>query len=258
MARLGLGGKVTFVGMTMKMRPIFFRKRLIALAMVGLLLGCFAYAFPGAVACSLVDYAALDKLSDGTRFQSSSTLAERAAFSALLRQASARIADKFGAPRAHPVVVYLKDPHSTLPFISNSYGSTSFIGSRACVVLGPDGFNIDVIAHEMMHAELFERVGFWAKLTQVPVWFDEGLAMQLDTRAHFAVQASDRAADFKRVRELTSASQFFVSNGSQLTQHYAFAKAEVGLWVEMVGKDNVYVRLARLKAGDSFERVIEP
>lgn len=47
------------------------------------------------------------------------------------------------------------------------------------VVIGPDGFNEDVIAHELLHSELRTRL---KNKDKVPEWFDEGLATVVDHR----------------------------------------------------------------------------
>ncbi|WP_332368176.1 hypothetical protein [Spirosoma telluris] len=43
------------------------------------------------------------------------------------------------------------------------------------LILGPDGNNTDVIAHELCHDELFARLGWWRVKRQIPQWFNEGL-----------------------------------------------------------------------------------
>ena len=56
---------------------------------------------------------------------------------------------------------------------------------RTEVVLDLAHFSIDVTAHELVHAELAQRLGFWTRTVKLPVWFDEGIAVQLDRRADF-------------------------------------------------------------------------
>jgi len=119
------------------------------------------------------------------------------------------------------------------------------------MIVGPKGQNIDVVAHELMHAELFDRVGFWGRITEVPVWFDEGLAMQVDFRPKYLLPGG-ATPKTKTVTSLNAARDFFVSDDDLLTWNYSAAKIEVAQWLVQVGKDSVYNRLERIRAGDSF------
>jgi hypothetical protein len=213
---------------------------------------------PGPASCALVNYADLDTMADGSRVERDTSAGQRSQFMKLRQQASARIAERFGAPLARPIIVFLKNPIKFYPFEFNPYGTTHFLISRACVVVGPEGMNTDVVAHEMMHAELFERVGFWGRLTEIPVWFDEGLSMQVDFRSEFDEASNGRKADIASVRKLVSMSQFFVSDSKQLKRNFSFAKAEVAAWTATVGRAGVYSRLARIRDGEPFRNAVEP
>lgn len=237
------------------------RRRLIA-ATVGLLslvcLAGVAIAMRGGAACSLVDVMNLDTMDHGLRVAPDATPAERQAYASLYLQARERIRLTFGAPISAPIVIFLKEPAAYFPLSSNSYGSTHFIGSRSCAVLGPEGMNVDVTAHELVHAEAFHRMGYWARLVELPVWFDEGLGMQVDHRPEFIPDPSTPPEDLARVTELKSAAAFFTSEPATLRQNYKRSKGHVALWVKAVGAENVYARLERLRQGESFDRATTP
>ncbi len=236
----------------------FPRRSLFALAItaVGFGVAMFALASPGPTACALIDIAPFSRLADGTLVEADAGNDRRAAALNLLSNARMRIQDTFGPPRAKPVVVFFDDPHAFGPLKLNEYGSTHFVGTKACVMVGPKGQNLDVVAHELMHAELFERVGFWSRLTQIPVWFDEGLAMQVDYRPRY-VLSREASAQAKNVRTLESARDFFLQDGDLLTKNYAMAKAEVANWLDDAGRASVYDRLERIRAGESFNAVTQ-
>lgn len=208
---------------------------------------------PGAATCLSIAYRDLDRLPDGTFVEQTVSTAQRQRVSALRREATGRINAFVGAAVARPVVVVLDDPAALWPIQFNRHASTVFGGTRACVVVGPEGRSLDVLAHELMHAEVFERVGPWRKAMAVPTWFDEGLAMQLDHRAKYDAGPQDTATD--SVRSLASASAFFAGTDAELTAHYAFAKVEVSRWVARIGPGDIATRLARLKAGTDFHCV---
>lgn len=123
-------------------------------------------------------------------------------------------------------------------------------------MVGPKGQTPDVVAHELMHAEIADRVGVWGRQSQLPVWFDEGLAMQVDFRPQYALP-DGATAEAEYVTTLSSHRTFFVSDDGVLTKHYALAKAVVAVWVAEVGATSVYRELERIRAGEPFQAVIK-
>lgn len=215
----------------------------------------YAVANPGVAVCAASSIMPLIRLNDGTLVESHSSDPDQpAVLQRLLFDAKSRIGEVFGEPQSIPIVVFFDSSTSFWPFRLNEYGSTQFIGAKTCVLIGPKGQNVDVIAHEFMHAEIADRIGVWAKFTDLPTWFDEGLAMQVDFRPEYDI---GRGAKFETqsVRALLSASEFFVPDPKQLTNNYASAKAEVALWADRVGYESVYTQLERMRRGEPFEIV---
>ncbi len=214
-----------------------------------------AFAFPGTTACALIEFSGLETLPNGTRIPTSSSNTERQLILELETQAQTRIENMFGAPRAKPLVVFLKNPAMMFTFTSNGYGSTHFVGPRVCVIIGPDGTNVDVVTHELLHAELFERVGLWRRFSEIPAWFDEGLAMQVDFRSRYDSSQIVDATELDSLRTLWSMDQFNAGNDDEITRHYARSKQAVAQWLEKIGRSNLYSRLERIRAGEAFETV---
>lgn len=200
---------------------VFFSLGVTAIAYAG-------YALPGETACALVKFAELEPLPNGTLVEQSSSAAERTTFIELESQARERIKETFSAPRAQPIVVVFRDSQTFWPLKLNTYASAAFVGSRVCVFIGPQGQNIDVVAHELMHAELANRVGHWRRNFDIPAWFDEGVAMQVDLRARYNwSNQQGKSNDSGYVRQFDSQGQFNDADDKQLTRNYAAAKAEV-------------------------------
>ena len=214
-----------------------------------------ARAFNGPAACMFLGLADLHELPDGSLTDTSSP-EEQDRYVRLTFESRERIANTFGEPTARPVLVYFSRPDGFGPFKLNAFGSTQFIGPRACVMIGPKGQNIDVVAHELMHAEIHERAGYWNRFMHIPTWFDEGLAMQVDYRPQYVLAAEDEHAK-DAVRQLTSFSSFFNGGEKVVVSNYAKARAIVAEWVTKVGKGSVYSRLHQLRAGESFEEAIQ-
>jgi hypothetical protein len=235
------------------------RKRIILASIAAIIvLGTATLAFPGGTACALIEFSGLEMLPDGTRLQNSSTSAERQAMLEIQTQAKTRITKMFGAPRAKPLVVFLNNPATVFTFKSNGYGGTYFVGPRACVIIGPQGTNVNVIAHELLHAELSERVGPWRRSSEIPAWFDEGLAMQVDFRSRYNSSQPVDAIELASLRILRSMDQFNAGNDEEITRHYARSKRAVAQWLEKTGRSNLYARLERIDSGESFAAVFGP
>ena len=215
------------------------------------------YAAPGETACAVARFSGMDTLSDGTLIEQNSSAMERATFMELQSQARDRIKATFGAPRAKPIVVVFADSKTFWPLRLNTYASAAFIGSRVCLLIGPQGQNVDVVAHEFMHAELASRVGYWRRNFEVPAWFDEGVAMQVDLRARYNwPDQHGKPNDFSYVRRFNSQGQFRDADDAQLTRNYAAAKAEVAQWLHSIGPGALYGRLERIRVGEDFDAVL--
>lgn len=154
--------------------------------------------------------------------------------------------------KSKPTVVFFNERDYFWPLTLNEYGSTSFLGYKTCVMIGPKGQNIDVTAHELMHAEIEHRVGYWRGWIELPIWFNEGLAMQVDRRERYNLPKGTKTS---YVKQLNSVSDFSVSDDKLLTDHYASAKSEVAQWISKVGTGLLYDHLNSIKEGRSFESV---
>jgi hypothetical protein len=235
--------------------PAIMHKFLIAMfAVVLASVTTFAFALPGPTACLLIGVADLHKLSDGSLATSESEVDQQRHVE-LTRDARARIESTFGTAESNPILVFFDQPDGFGPFRLNAYGSTQFIGNRACVMVGPKGQNVDVVAHELMHAEIHHRVGYLAYFLQIPTWFDEGVAMQVDYRSRYLLSPQD-AQNTAYVRDLTTGSTFFKGDDQALTRNYASAKHEVASWLSKIGSISLYSRLQRMRDGQSFAEAI--
>lgn len=237
----------------------FPHQKILAMIFTAIVLDLASLAFsnPGVAACALIDFNSFVQLADGTLVKTDSGKKNSTVvFEHLILEAKNRIQQTFGPLNSRPIVVFFDNPTAFWPLKPNEYGSTNFIGSRTCVMIGPKGQNHDVVAHELMHAEIAYRVGWWGRLTQLPVWFDEGLAMQVDWRPRYVLSGGANA-ETKTVRALNFPGDFFLSDDQLLTKNYAFAKSEVALWVNEVGKASVYKQLERIRLGESFNAIVQ-
>jgi len=120
-------------------------------------------------------------------------------------------------------------------------------------MIGPNGQNVDVVAHELIHVEIHHRVGWLQRWLQVPAWFDEGVAMQVDYRSRYELPA-EAIPNAAGVRELNTFSEFFSGDEKKVVSNYARAKYVVASWLTRIGEKSLYQRLERMKRGESFEK----
>lgn len=235
----------------MRIRAAFFScSSIVCLGMATLV-----FAIPGTTACAFVGAREFESLSDKTLIEPQSSSRDRAKIQELLSAARERIGTTFGPPQAKPIVVFLQNAEAFWPLSLNAHGSTNFVGDRACVIVGPKGQSVDVVAHELMHAELADRVGYWRRLIEIPTWFDEGVAMQVDYRPRYDLP-SGMPVKTNYVRNLETAHAFFKSSGSELVHNYASAKYEVAHWLSGIGRQNFYQRLEHIQNGEKFDTVL--
>lgn len=65
--------------------------------------------------------------------------------------------------------------------VGNPFAKSLFHRDEVLAMIGPRGNNPDVIAHLLVHVAIKEAVGE-ARFAKLPIWFDEGVAAQADSR----------------------------------------------------------------------------
>ena len=166
----------------------------------------------------------------------------------LILDAESRISEVYGKTKAPHYIANSSSAMTRWLFKANPYAKTITIPGKSCVVIGPNGGKVDVLAHELVHAEIANRLGYWSYLTRLPVWFNEGAAMQVDDRPQY-----DLAVDtvtVKLMRQLPETSAFYAGDDALITRRYGLAKQAVALWLQRNGgNQQFYQKLEAFKAG---------
>lgn len=173
----------------------------------------------------------------------------------LIQQATERVAAFWGQKTCNPKFIYCyKDDDFRKYSISPAVPAVTYLKLGSYIVLRNNGAVLDIIAHEMSHAELYERIGFYNKLTKIPIWFDEGLAMQNDYRNYYSEDTLRvKSKDFKdmpHVKLYKTGAQFYAGNREQIMLNYMAAKHEVKNWYT---KEKLDKLVKELNSGISFE-----
>ncbi len=184
-------------------------------------------------------------------------------------QARKRNADFWGEVTDTPTIIFCAniEEYNHYGIMPQALAMVYMSPFGAFIVVKPDGANLDVIAHEYCHAELQKRIGWWKKQRQIPAWFDEGLALQLDYRypnneQDVSYQAYKKKWDTvtengkfaPKISELTEVSNFF-SGKYLVTTAYLTSGLYVAKWLEKEGKEGLKKFIQEIKAGKDFSEL---
>lgn len=136
-----------------------------------------------------------------------------------------------------------------------------FFGAHSYVVISPNGLNIDVVAHELTHSELHSRIhkGKLLNKKRIPVWFDEGVAMQNDYRDIYNydawVSVSNDGKDITDFSELESYSQYYNPDSNIRRYNYIISKHEVSEWLKAHSINELISLIDAVNKGQSFNKL---
>lgn len=232
------------------------KRRLVVLLLLFVLIpvGCTA-AYGAQIRCQLVGWSGMTRLPGNIFVAPETTDVEKNTFVSLHSEAVLRNKAFLGETFSSPIVIVASTPELMSRFgqTGNRTAVTHLAFGTAAIVIGPDGANVDVVAHELLHAEIAHRIGWWNRELRLPVWFDEGLAMQVDYREAYSEEAWQTRTEFganaPEVTKLTSQRSFFTEKS---WLHFATAKHEVARWLDVVGHDGLLDLLRSLEAGKPF------
>lgn len=211
-------------------------------------IGLFANRY--ALACEMSPLLGYQQISDQVYVHNSSEKADLGNINQLMNAASARITGMYGPPISQPAVIITTTKSEAVKWGANETASMHRLPGRSCIVIGPEGLNTDVLAHEWLHAEIQHRVGFLRTLTEIPVWFDEGAALTVDFRSPFLIEnINSDVTKIAGVQLLTRGKNFF--SGS-IRENYQMARVAVSSRIEPA---TFYYDLERISEGEKFEDV---
>lgn len=228
-------------------------KRVSSMAAIALtlILGGLAIYARDMIACSLVRYSDFVQIGENVYVAPGTSEEYRKQLLSLIEEAKSRVVSTYGHLESSPVIIAAMGMDSLRGFSSTEYATTHFLPGQSFIVIGPKGHNTDIISHELVHSGTFEQIGYWARTFHMPVWFEEGVAMQVDYREQYDLLVEKDHSP--RLDSLWYRWQFFHGDDAELTNHYAIAKAEVKRWFNKVGDGGVQSLLKKVKSGADFD-----
>lgn len=202
------------------------------------------------------------------------TARQRGQFRGHVLTARDRIRRFWGDRRGRAVLIYCPQQADYEQYCVGGEGAGCSLGTPwggSYLILGPDGNNADVIAHELCHDELFARLGWWRVKRQIPQWFNEGLALMVDYR--FSSPAAWEPPDstqtdasgfdgedrmpfarrpMRKLADLETTRDFFGGDYADVMLAYQTAADEVSRWLATVGRAGVPSLTDSVANGDDF------
>ena len=126
---------------------------------------------------------------------------------------------------------------------------------KSYISISTEYLNVDVLAHELTHAELKERLSDKA-LRKIPTWFDEGIALQNDYREQYGPAAWAEQIDIgKNIvahEDMDTSAEFYSGTKEDRRFRYLNAKHDVAEWLENHGLQGFMNLIDRLNNGEDF------
>ena len=201
--------------------------------------------------------ASFEKISDNV-YVNRYYAGDRAEVTELIDAAKARDRDFFGALTCldHTVMI-LCDDEKLLVKLGGNYDTQTvlFPVKKSYISVSNEYLNVDVLAHELTHAELHERLSGRA-LRRLPTWFDEGIALQNDCREQYGPEAwkeqTDNGKNVVAHQDMDTAAEFYSGTQEDRRFRYLNAKHDVAEWLETHGSQGLMELIDRLNGKEDF------
>ena len=220
---------------------------------VSLLIILFSFIFSflffkkEAIACEAINLTNFEEVHPDVYVDSSVTSEQRTLLLESINIAYSRVNQIYGEINSSPRLIVTNDLEYKI-YGLNPTGMQNSGFFRECIFLGPKGMNVDVIAHELVHAEVRHRTNIFTEFTKLPAWFIEGTGIKVDYRAPFLIENIDVSQE--EVEQIKSV--FFLSDFPN-TSVKSYQASRVA--IEDLDPKFLYSGLERLDNGESFEEV---
>ena len=203
--------------------------------------------------------ASFEKISDNV-FINRDYAGNRDEITGLINKAKSRAADFYGSLTCpdHTVII-ICDDEKLLAKLGGDHDthhlSTLFPVKRSYVSVSTEYLTIDILAHELSHAELYERLSGKA-FRRVPTWFNEGIALQNDYREQYGPEAwaeqTDNGKNIVAHEDMDTAAEFYSGTKEDRRFRYLNAKHDIAEWLEKHGLQGFMALIDSLNGGEDF------
>lgn len=238
----------------LKSKKILIRISLIFLILIAIAALAHFIIFPQETRSILVNYSNLKK-EGRVYFNANISHTKIDTLQSLIQQASHRVVNFWGQKTIDPKFIYCdtKDDFKIYS-VSPSAPAVTYTKLGSVIVLSNQAIDLDIIAHEISHAELYERIGFYKFTFKIPAWFKHGLAMQNDYRNYYSEDTlkikSGNFIHLPDIKNFKTDAQFYEGTREQVMLNYMTAKHVIKNWYT---KERLDKLIKDLNSGKSFE-----
>jgi len=230
-------------------KQLVLQGRLVSKLKLALLLLCSSTLVLGSfyqrheLACEFIEYSDYAEISPNVFVGASFNFKRKGELLSIINQGRFRVNETFGQMKSTPTLVLTSNALEASHFGSNEYGRAlgSLLGE--CVILGPKGQNVDVVAHEHVHAEVHYRVGWRNHFLKVPIWLNEGIATLVDYRKSYLLENIELS--------LAEAKQIKKNDFNFKISHYQASR----VLANGIDKSKLYENLEKIKQGQEVGSV---
>ncbi len=185
--------------------------------------------------------------------------ADQNEISSLIKKATTRIETYFGPVEADPVIIVVANQNEAADYgLHDTPGALLYAPWQSYLILDYQKKSLDVTAHELVHAEIVHRLGYFKRSEQIPTWFDEGVALQVDYRPQYAIETLKKSdEELEKVTLLDTPKKFWSTDKKRNIANYQAAKVVVNKYFQHIDPENLYLILSRIKDGEEFGEVIQ-
>ena len=128
------------------------------------------------------------------------------------------------------------------------------------ICISDEYLELDILAHEITHAELHTRLSAEAQ-KRIPTWFDEGIALQNDYREKYSeaqwITQTDNGKNAVALEDMDTPAEFYAGKAEDRRFRYLNAKHELDVWMTTHGQHGLLELLDRLNGGADFTTAYE-
>ena len=185
----------------------------------------------------------------------------------IINEAKSRVSDFFGGELQCDPVIIISDNSDIIRKIGDRNAYTFTLHRLfSYIAISHEYLNVDIIAHEITHAELYCRIMNgrpFQFVIPVPIWFNEGLASINDYSAKMSEETWKQKTDNgTKVRDITKFTKADFSgksvndemaNAFIVQENYLMCKHEVKAWLDDNGINALLSLIDGIRDGMDFE-----
>ena len=181
----------------------------------------------------------------------------------MIEQAKDRVRTFFGDVRFQDETIFIIcDDEKLTRKLGEDHGTVIFYfpSETHYICISDEYLELDILAHEITHAELHTRLSAEAQKA-IPTWFDEGIALQNDYREKYSeaqwTQQTDNGKNAVALEDMDTPAEFYAGEAEDRRFRYLNAKHELDVWMTSHGQQGLLELLDRLNGGADFTTAYE-